>query len=193
MSSPVSISGGGSLLCCFGVGINNFASGRERRTADLVAAVERKGLRVVAAYGATGNLAVATGALVESVQSLLYEASNTDWAVVDAAEVDRALEDLPSVRHQGSVRWTPGLAFCVGGEAEGIVLVRDTPRARLQRLTPTIVAVQKRDPLRGDRLDPHRRLGGWGRVSADLAAQLRGTTWTARSARTVAGLLGRVS
>jgi hypothetical protein len=45
------------LDLCFGVGNNNFATGREWRTADLVAALEREGLAVLVAYGATGNVA----------------------------------------------------------------------------------------------------------------------------------------
>ena len=186
---PGSVSGGGNLLCCFGLGIANFASGREQRPADLVGAIEREGLRVVAAFGATGNLVVAGRRRSATwVRSLLRAVSGRDWAIVSTAEVARALAALGPVRHRGPVRWTPGLAFRVSGEAEATAPVRDTIRARLEPLTPRIVAVRKRDILDGPRLDPHRRLGGWGAISRDVASQLGGT-WTARSARTVAGLL----
>ncbi len=43
-----------------------------------------------------------------------------------------------------------------------------------------------------DRLDPRRRAGGWGRVSDDIERQIGGQ-WTARSRRSLDGLIKLVS
>jgi hypothetical protein len=54
-----------------------------------------------------------------------------------------------------------------------------------------MVAVWKHDLLTGAKLDRHRRRGGWGAISADIAHQLGGQ-WTSRSRRTIDGLRSRI-
>lgn len=187
LASPRDLEG---LVLCFGVGINNFG-GERVRTADVITAVEREGLPVVAAYGSTGNLAVAARATSKAgVRSLLRRVSGRDWAILPINEARLLLDVLPAIRQRGSVRWTPGLAFRAGGSAAIVAPMRDTPRACFRWFSPNIVAIQKCDVLDGSRLDRRRRRGGWGAVSADVAAQLGGT-WTAWSARTVAALVQR--
>ena len=98
-----------------------------------------------------------------------------------------SLDLWPKPPAEVGVRWTPGLAFAVV-EPVGSGELESTPRAVLGRLAPDVVGVYKHDVVDAlGRLDPHRRLGGWGAVSVDITRQIGGT-WTARSARGGSGI-----
>jgi hypothetical protein len=109
---------------------------------------------------------------------------------VSVVEAMDALAGWPPPAQEAGVRWTPGLAIRIG-EGTPIPDIGDTARARLRWVGDGIVAVHKRDLLdASNRLDRARRQGGWGAVSRDVALQVGGV-WTARSQRTVLGLLAR--
>lgn len=131
---------------------------------------------VLGAFGATGNLVVEAPAAYpdSSIQAALRRATNRDWAVLPSTMFSAALgalEKLPAPERRHGARWTPGLSFCVGDSV-------GAPSSRLDSIdapvfTPIrtgIVGVFKHDveSERG-RLDPNRRRGGWGGVSAMLA------------------------
>ncbi|HET6713384.1 MAG TPA: hypothetical protein VFI59_06720 [Actinomycetota bacterium] len=185
----------GKLYFCFGVGFGNFSTGREWRMADLVKMIGDKDperLDVIAWYGSTGNVAV-KGERPTDVLSLLRDVSGRDWAVVDRSRVLRGLEALngwdPRDRRPRT-RWTGGLAFAVSGDRGGAV--EDTERAKLRRLESGMVAVYKNDAVTvAGHLDRSQRRGGWGAISLDVSRQVEGV-WTARSRRTIEGLLDRV-
>jgi len=143
------------------------------------------GADLVASYGHSGNLAVRGNARAGRViGSTLVAATGHEWAVISLGHLQEPLQDLdriptPTTEHQ--VRWTPGLVLSIDRRPRAGE-VRHTERAVLFRLSPTVVGAFKRDYLdRRGRLDPLRRLGGWGAISSDVARQLGGT-WTARSA-----------
>src|SRR6266581_5453378 len=70
---------------------------------------------------------------------------------------------------------------------------RVTPRAVLWRISAYAIGAWKHDTLSaGGRLDPDRRAGGWGGISADIERQLGGQ-WTTRSRRTIEGLIRMAS
>jgi hypothetical protein len=183
------------LYLCFGVGFGNFGTGREWRMADLVETIgeaDPERLQVIAWYGSTGNVA-ARGQRPADMQSVLRDVSCRSWAVVDRRGVERGLEALtgwdPRDRTPRT-RWTGGLAFAVSGDRGGPV--EDTERAKIRRLERGIVAVYKNDAVTVEgRLDRNQRRGGWGAISADVSHQVEGD-WTARSRRTIEGLLDRV-
>ena len=103
-----------------------------------------------------------------------------------------ALANVPKPETQDSIRWTPGLAFH-GGVVIECGNVTTTPRAVLWKISPCIIGVWKRDHLSEDEtLDRYRRAGGWGKVSDDIENQLGGR-WTARSHRTVEGLVQKAA
>lgn len=182
---------------CLGVGINNFATGR-MATTNVLAAVapllESVDGEVVGSFGATGNLVVEAPAAcpVSSIQAALRRATSRDWAVVTSTSFSAALgalERLPAPERRDGARWTPGLSFCIGDPV-------GSPSSRLDLsdagvFTPIsvgIVGVFKHDVENGHgRLDPNRRRGGWGGVSAILAKQVGGT-WTSRAVSTLRGL-----
>jgi hypothetical protein len=181
---------------CFGVGLNNFATGRIRMS-ELEKAVEpplrAAGGALLTWYGHTGNLTVEGEDEAARLIAMALAAATDDrpWAVLHAVSVKDALHSLdrwPEPEAREGVRWTPGLAISVETR-QGLVSPVDSPaRARLCNLAPGIVGVYKEDLLdtRGY-LDRDRRQGGWGAVSRDVARQLGGT-WTARSARVLWGL-----
>ena len=184
----------GKLYFCFGVGFGNFGTGREWRMADLVKTIgdrDPERLDVIAWYGSTGNVAV-RGQRPADMQSVLRDVSGRAWAVVDRRGVERGLEALNGWNPRDRTprtRWTGGLAFAVSGDRGGAV--EDTERAKLRRLERGIVAVYKNDAVTvAGRLDRNRRRGGWGAISLDVSRQVEGD-WTARSRRTIEGLLDR--
>jgi hypothetical protein len=183
------------LFFCFGVGLGNFATGREWRMADLVKTIgdrDPERMHVIAWYGSTGNVAV-RGQRPADVRSVLRDVSGRAWAVVDRGKVLRGLEALNGWNPRDRTprtRWTGGLAFAVVGDGGGAV--EETERAKLRRLERGLVAAYKNDALTdAGHLDRHRRRGGWGAISLDVARQVGGD-WTSRSRRTIEGLLDRV-
>ena len=181
---------------CLGVGVNNFATGRTA-TSTLFEKVEqavkqRVRGKVVATFGATGNLMIETPIEPRpgSLAAALYEASRTDWAVMPWTTFRQALASLEKMsmpETQSGARWTPGLSFAVSPAPYSGEL-QSTQRALLKFIGPGIVGVFKCDieDERG-RLDRTRRMGGWGGVSADIERQLGGE-WTSRAISTLKGL-----
>jgi hypothetical protein len=185
----VCVEGSRSIVYAFGVGLANFAAGRSRLPRQIAADVADV-LPLVAWYGATGNLALATGEPADVAQRLA-EITGTAWAVMPAQDLAAALDALaaqPTPRVPPGIRATPGLAFAVEPARPG--LIGSIPEAALQRFNDRIVLIHKFDVLAGNRLDRARRRGGWGRLSAALARQAGGR-WTARSRRPLAALQAR--
>jgi hypothetical protein len=182
-----------TCFLCFGVGFNNFGSGRVH-FADVIQVLNglQADLVVVASFGATGNLAVVSRSLpATGIASTLANKTGREWAVLEVGRVVEALARLDAwvaPRNRPGIRWTPGLAFAIAGTGAGEVA--STHRGCYRRVESGVMAVYKRDVLDGPRLDPRRRQGGWGGISADIGGQLGGT-WTARSHRPVRGLIAR--
>lgn len=187
------------LWACLMVGFNNFRTGRgatEALAERLEAAMSgSSGWRLVAQFGATGNLAVEAPAGVQrcEVAASLERASGRPWAVVpwpDLTDALASLEALSRPQMEPGMRWTPGLSFALTGPVETPAL-KTTGRARFTVLGPSLVAVFKYDveDERG-RLDSTRRKGGWGAVSTDIARQAGGL-WTSRAASALRGLVRR--
>ena len=184
---------------CFGVGFANFGS----PSAPTGEALTRIGLdpRVVllATYRATGNYVVEAGSQ-SLVHDELVRLTDRRWAVVSEDDIMRSeetFETWPRPPAEEGTRWTAGLAFAV----EPVIRQTDltaTKRGCFRWVNERVVAVYKRDLLmnelmdvkEGAVLDPRRRQGGWGGVSADVAKQAGGT-WTSRSRSVIDGLRRR--
>jgi hypothetical protein len=185
----VSVEGSSSIVYAFGVGLANFEAGRNRLPRQIAADVAEV-LPLIAWYGASGNLALASGECVDIAQRLA-EITGMAWAVIPAGDLAAALGALDAQlapRVPAGIRPTPGLAFAV--EPARPALIRSIPEAALRRLNDRIVLIHKFDVLAGNRLDRARRRGGWGQVSAAIARQVGGR-WTARSRRPLACLQPR--
>ena len=179
------------VLFGFGVGLANFANGRDREPRAIFAAIA-EALPLTACYGSTGNVALDDGD-PNDTQSVLEAVTGTAWAVISAERLEEALTTLtavPKPPHASDERPTPGLAFAVTHPGEGNVVSNE--RAHIHRISESIVTVWKLDPLLGEILDRDRRRGGWGAISADIARQVGGR-WTSRSRRTIDGLRNRAS
>jgi hypothetical protein len=183
----------------FGIGIGNLGRSRGPRRStsawrQMLNAELQAGdppVHIIQSFGHTGNfLADSPSTCLAEVTARFHRLLGTDWVVRPVSDVRAALTALagalaPSTEEDA--RWTPGLAFHAGRGVEGSIA--PTARAVLWKITPWMVGVWKRDSLTPEgRLDPDRRTGGWGGISHDIARQLGGQ-WTARSRRTLAGLI----
>jgi hypothetical protein len=122
------------VLFAFGVGLANFASGRDMSPTAVVSAIADE-MAVVASYGSTGNVAVEDGD-VDEIRRRLTTVTGTAWAVVSSERLDDGLRTLgtmpspqPSTQEE---RATPGLAFAVTMRRDGPLV--STERAVLHRL-----------------------------------------------------------
>ena len=152
-------------------------------------------LLVTAFYRQTGNLVLETASLQpEQAATILSKADGATWTVVLEEVLRIAVEKvgaLPPPDPEYGVRWTPGLTLAVTKPKVGYVT--STPKVRLHLLGPSVVAAWKRDRTTGQgRLDRNMREGGWGSVSAAVAAQTD-SQWTARSLSTLHGVLERAN
>jgi hypothetical protein len=152
-------------------------------------------VRIVSFFGHTGNfLAHSESTNLDEVTARFRRLLETDWVVrpIDDVRVAlTALDDISEPKDEAGIRWTLGLAFH-GGNGIGCDTVATTPRAVLWKISPCTIGVWKRDNLGAhETLDRDRRGGGWGAISDDVERQLGGQ-WTARSRRTVDGLIRKV-
>jgi hypothetical protein len=109
------------VLFAFGVGLANFASGRDLSPTAVVAAIASE-VVVVASYGSTGNVALENGD-VDEIRRRLAAVTGTAWALVSSEDLEHALRTLdtvpapqPGTQHE---RATPGLAFAVTPARDG--------------------------------------------------------------------------
>jgi hypothetical protein len=182
----------------FGVGFNNFATGRGEME-QLVARAQRQlsDTEIVAWYGATGNFALRSDLSNSELARALEQAFRRGFAVVSRSEIERVISTSGAWRRparESLIRWTPGIAFRVSGPPPPDQLGQ-TNRGRFRHMNDHAVLVLKRDIETPEgRLDSARRQGGWGAISADIARQSGGreAVWTARSLSAVLGLLARV-
>jgi hypothetical protein len=178
----------------FGVGFNNFATGRGTMK-QLVEDAHRilDGATIVTWYGATGNFAVRTDLSNIDLAVALNEAFGRCFAVVTQSDIDRVISTCDAWRRPTTehlTRWTAGGAFRVDGPPPP-ARFSSTIRGRFHRVNGRSVAVLKRDlETAAGRLDSARRQGGWGAISGDIARQTGGrdSVWTARSMRAIRGL-----
>ena len=189
-----------AIYAVFGVGVGNLGRGRAPRR-PMSKWVEllnsqlpqgRPSVRIIGFFGHTGNfLADSLSTDLEEVTARFRRLLDTDWVVRPIDDVNAALTalaDIPRPQDENGVRWTLGLAFH-GGAGIACGTVATTAQAVLWRIAPCTIGAWKRDVLGADdTLDRDRRGGGWGKVSGDLETQLGGQ-WTARSRRTVDGLI----
>ena len=184
----------------FGVGIGNLGQHHRRPMTGWIAQLNRSldqrspTVEIIDSFGHTGNfLASSSSADLKEVIASLDGELATNWVVRPLNSVLTAVTAVSNEckpEASDGIRWTPGLAFQVGAgiECKGVVT---TPRAILWQISPGTIGVWKRDILgKGNMLDRNRRGGGWGKISGDIEAQLGGR-WTARSLRTVDGLLSK--
>jgi hypothetical protein len=156
----------------------------------------RPPLQVVGFFGHTGNFLVSCSLTdPEAVRARFIGQLETGWIVRRIEDVKSAATDsatYPKPKARVGTRWTQGLAFSEDPNVECKRLHR-TRRAILWEVCRGISGVWKADSLaERDILDRHRRGGGWGKISDDIGTQLGGR-WTARSLRTVQGLLRKAN
>ena len=193
-----------ALYAVFGVGLGNLGRGQppRRPMAEWVEMLNRHlldgppSVQVIGFFGHTGNfLADSPSTELEEVTTRFDRLLDSHWVVrpiVDVRAALTALADAPKPEPEDGIRWTLGVGFH-GRAGIECVSVATTPRAVLWKISPCTVGVWKRDNLgAGETLDRDRRGGGWGKVSDDIKSQLGGR-WTARSRRTVDGLVRRAA
>jgi hypothetical protein len=148
--------------------------------------------RVRAAYGHTGNFVVTSEASRKTVASEITEVLGTVCAVVSLSELtgitDRLRQISPDNAQSSTFRHSPGAAFHVCGDCRSHV-PNQTRLARYVERTAGAVLLLKHDPVtpRGV-LNRDRRMGGWGAVATEVGRMLGGQ-WTARSGRTLSGVV----
>jgi hypothetical protein len=148
--------------------------------------------RVKDSFGHTGNFVIESKDDSSEVAKQLQSIFNTPFSVISLDELRKC---VPSAERgevpeqQANARWTLGMVFAVEGQPVAKE-IHDTPHARFRSIAPNIVGAWKQDQLTGSGiLDRDRRAGGWGAVSGYVSRQVGGK-WTARSLRTVRGILG---
>ncbi len=144
-------------------------------------------------FAHTGNFVVESHTEEAALAEELSRVLATPCAVTSISGLQRYLQVLRSAKcpaAEPGIRWTSGAVFHVSGTSVTSPPT-STARARYARLSDQVIAAWKRDHLDSHgRLDRNRRSGGWGGLALDIARQLGGT-WTARSARTLRGVLSR--
>lgn len=187
------------IYAAFGIGVGNLGHGAPRRPmarwVEMLNAELSHGypsVRVIGSFGHTGNfLADSLSTDLQEVTDRFGRALDTDWVVRPIDDVRAALTALARVaepRYEMGIRWTSGVAFH-GGRGIEFGSVARTAGAIIWKVSPQIIGVWKRDHLdTNGTLDRGRRGGGWGKISQDIETQLGGR-WTARSRRTVEGLV----
>lgn len=189
-----------AIYAVFAVGVGNLGEARKPRRLmvewlelmNMHLSLGHPSVRIVGFFGHTGNfLADSVSNDLEQVTTRFKGLLSTEWVVLPIEDVVIALAALANVSEpQGEhgVRWTLGLAF---HEASAVTWrsLETTPRAVLWTVSPCTIGLWKRDNLNQDGiLDRIRRGGGWGAISDDIERQIGGR-WTARSCRTVKGLV----
>jgi hypothetical protein len=193
-----------AVYAVFAVGIGNLGRQRtpRRPMTEWVKRLNRTlgngtpPLQVVGFFGHTGNFLVSCS-LTEphAVRALFIGQLETDWIVRRIEDVKSAVTEsatYPKPEARLGIRWTQGLAFSEDPNME-CKRLQWTPRAILWEVCRGVSGVWKADRFveRGI-LDSNRRSGGWGKISEDIGTQLGGR-WTARSLRTVQGLLRKAN
>lgn len=189
-----------AIYVALGVGVGNLGRGRAPRRpmlkwVDMMNMDLSHGhpsVRIVGFFGHTANfLADSASTDLEQVTARFRGLLATDWVVCPIADMVAALIALDHAskpQEEYGIRWTRGLAIH-GAVSIAWGTVTTTPRAVLWTISPGIIGVWKRDNIGPDAtLDRIRRRGGWGAISDDIGSQIGGR-WTARSYRTVNGLV----
>jgi hypothetical protein len=147
---------------------------------------------ILSSYGHTGNFIVRSVGSRACLAAELGNSMGVPCAVLTIAELSNVVKQLGTQDEADSTQYrrTPGAAFLVSGTPTSRTL-SDTERARYCRVNGSVVAIRKHDALtsRGI-LDRARRAGGWGAIAGEIGRQLGGK-WTARSMRTLSGILER--
>ncbi len=193
-----------AIYAVFGIGVGNLGRGRAPRRpmprwVEMLNGHLPEGsptARIIGFFGHTGNfLADSPSTELEAVTARFNSLLDIEWVVRPIDDVRAALSalaDAPEPEAEDGIRWTLGLAFHGLNGTEGSY-ISTTPRAILWKISPCTIGVWKRDNLGADKtLDKDRRGGGWGHISDDVEKQLGGR-WTARSRRTVDGLVRRTA
>ena len=144
-------------------------------------------------YGATGNFALLSDLSDRDLAEAMEHAFRRKFALLSPRDIEQVIAACEAWKRPARdryVRWTPGAAFRVNGPLPPTAL-RPSDRGHYRRVSDHAVAVLKRDLETPEgRLDPGRRQGGWGAISAEIARQTGGldSVWTARSLRPILGL-----
>ncbi len=191
---------GSQMYVIFGVGIGNLGRTKwpripmadlmRKMNGDLVA--RGSAARIVGSFAHTGNFVALCERLHDGEGvAELRSCFDFEAAVLPVGEVRAALERFAGriePEDEVGVRWTAGMGLHVSGTVHGVQLKR-TGRAVLWRIAPTLVGIWKRDVEGADgTLDRANRAGGWGALASEIGEQLGGR-WTARSLRTVRGVM----
>lgn len=188
-----------ATLVVFGLGLGNLGPQRRKRVpqsewvSQLNDRLRTSGVAVVNAYGHTGNFVLRANLDVRAAARSMVEALGTPCALLTQAELRDLVRGLnqatPQDPDQG-FRCTPGATLLAeGSPTDGSP--HETAAASYTRLARHIVGVTKRDVLtETGTLDRRRRSGGWGAIAGHVERELGGR-WTARSIRTLEGVLGK--
>lgn len=184
------------LVIAFGSGIGNIGGGARLPMASQVEAANEAlnrltggGVRIVTWYGHTGNFVINTRpAAAASLQADVRAALAVPCRILSVEHLQDYVAWLGEIGSPISAdggRWTPGLAFLVEGNpsTDRKAMVDGV---RFERYAHDVMGVWKRSA------EGSLESGGWGAVSRSLNEQLGGT-WTARSVRSVLGVLRRAT
>lgn len=181
----------------FVLGVGNLGSHREPRKRMAIwirdmnlSLANFSSTRVLDAYGHTGNFIVSARGEREFVAGELRKVLKTGCAVLTLSDLSSVLGALVDDCKPESdcYRRTPGAVLLVDGNPSERNLC-DASIATYDRFDASVITVQKKDALtpKGT-LDQARRGGGWGAIASDVGKQIGGK-WTARSKRTLLGVL----
>jgi hypothetical protein len=148
---------------------------------------------VVGTYGHTGNFVVNSSGPINEVANELT-AAVAPCAVLEIEELQAIVEGLRDLRLEAAppaVRYTPGAALLVAGTPRPGMPGVSSRATYVTRLGSAVLLAKNDRITRADTLDRNNRMGGWGAVSAEVGQALGGR-WTARSNRTLSGVLSKV-
>ena len=190
-----------TLYLAFGVNIGNLrrTSGQRRRLMkDWIRDVNQRlaetgaSTKVLDSFSHTGNFVVESDNDRSQVASHLSSVFDTQFAVLSIDELGEyalIMKKASPPEPKAGFRWTPGLVFAVSSEQATGHKLHDTPHARFYLMPLRVIGAWKLDQLTTSGvLDREKRGGGWGAVSNDISLQIGGK-WTARSLKTVKGVL----
>jgi hypothetical protein len=191
--------GNAVLYVAFGLNIGNLGRQSQRLPMNSWLGLFNKGFasrcaraEALDSFGHTGNFLIsAETERASNVAEWLSAISGRQWAVLRLDEVSRYLSRLKRLTlptAPARTRYIPGLIFRIDAVVQ-ITSVESTVRAQFKHLSDCVVAAWKLDRVTGaGGLDTKNRGGGWGAVALDLGRQVGGV-WTARSARSVQGVV----
>ncbi|MDR4493432.1 MAG: hypothetical protein R3B74_03245 [Nitrospirales bacterium] len=197
------------LYFAFGVNLGNIGHGNLSRPSTKTLLMDwnqrlsiSRGTRLkfIGAYGHTGNyiLQTATPEQLENILAVLVQQVSTfKFVMFDFTKFLVALDSILRAKTQLPTaipgrRWTPGIVMDMNPQGRIPPIPASDEKASFGSFAlPRIRTAWKGDILDSQeyKLDNTQREGGWGSLS-DRMKKVAGGTWTARSMKSVEGIVG---